>query len=207
MNETIQTEGYQKIYRDLLKDLEKIDINGSCTTLGVFCNGSGEAEIPFMGEVYRVSNKGVIRADGLKFYESIGSVLIHYLNRGFKEKEAGEFVTFATLAGPLFKQGGYSASALEHPVAKRFSGRVPELLAAAEKTGGRVGGESGMGSTSLLFDLLPHIPIQLIFYDRDEEFPARATLLFDKNATRFLEFEFLAVLVTIFVHQLCRHKV
>ena len=57
---------------------------------------------------------------------------------------------------------------------------------------------------SLIFDLLPHIPLQLIFYDRDDEFPARATLLFDINATQLIDFEVLAVLVTVFVQFLTK---
>ncbi len=89
---------------------------------------------------------------------------------------------------------------------KRFQGRVPELLVAASSLGGRIGGESGLGSVSLIFELLPKIPVQLIFYDRDDEFPARVTLLVDRNATRFLEFEFLAVLVTLFVQVLSQPK-
>ena len=38
----------------------------------------------------------------------------------------------------------------------------------------------------------------------DDEFGARARLLIDTNATEFLEFEFIAVLVTIFVNELQR---
>ena len=68
--------------------------------------------------------------------------------------------------------------------------------------GGYQGGEAGLGGVSLIFDLLPHIPLQLIFYDRDEEFPARATLLFSLNATELIDFEVLAVLVTVFVQSL-----
>jgi len=111
-------------------------------------------------------------------------------------------VTFAELAGPLFNHWSYSASALEQPIIKRFQGRVSELLQAAASIGGCREGEAGLGSVSLIFDLLPHILMQLIFYDRDEEFPARATLLFDQNATQLVDFEVLAVLVTLFVHAL-----
>ena len=78
------------------------------------------------------------------------------------------------------------------------------MLAAAASVGGRQGGEAGLGSVSLIFDLLPHLPLQLIFYDRDDEFPARATLLFDYNATQIVEFEVLAVLVTVFVQYLTK---
>ena len=38
----------------------------------------------------------------------------------------------------------------------------------------------------------------------NDEFPARTTLLFDLNATQFVDFEVLAVLVTIFVRFLGR---
>jgi hypothetical protein len=72
-------------------------------------------------------------------------------------------------------------------------------LVTATSHGGRQGGEAGMGAVSLIFDLLPHMPLQLIFYDRDDEFPARATLLYDRNATQLIDFEVLAVVVTLFV--------
>jgi len=75
-------------------------------------------------------------------------------------------------------------------------------MAAAESLGGWPGGEAGLGGVSLIFELLPKIPVQLVFYDRDDEFPARTRLLCDLNATEFLEFEFIAVLVTIFVQEL-----
>jgi hypothetical protein len=77
-------------------------------------------------------------------------------------------------------------------------------MAAAVLLGGRLGGEGGLGAQSLIFELLPHIELQLIFYDRDDEFPARATLLLDRNATQLIEFEVVAVLATIFVHTLTK---
>lgn len=196
--------GYRKIYRDLIRDLSQADISFSAERLGLVRNKSNEIEVPFMGQKFLVSNSGVKRADGKGFIESIGSVLIHYIMRACDERAGERFVTLAALAGPLFSQGSYSSSALENPLVKRFQGRVPELLSAAESAGGRSGGDAGSGGISMIFDLLPNIPLQLVFYDRDDEFSARAILLFDSNATAFLEFEFLAVLATIFVHQLCR---
>ncbi len=127
-----------------------------------------------------------------------------YILRGSRSRPDGQFVTLAELAGPLFKQGDYSRSALEQPVVKRFRKRLPELLSIAATVGGRQGGEAGLGGISLIFDSLPHIPFQLIFYDQDDEFPARATLLFDRNATQLIDFEVLAVLATIFVQSLTK---
>jgi hypothetical protein len=196
--------GQKKIYEDLSKHLEGTDISASAKQLDLAVNRTGAAEIPFFGTTYLVSRNGVQRSDGKRFSDSIASVLIHYISNGSRSRPAGQFVTFADLAGPLFKQGSYSVSALERPIIKRFQGRVPDLITAASSVGGRQDGEAGLGAVSLIFNLLPNIPLQLIFYDRDEEFPARVTLLFDRNATQIIDFEVLAVLVTIFVQSLIK---
>jgi hypothetical protein len=197
-------DGYSMIYEDLIERLQSADIVTSAAHLGLSLSDTGEAEVPFMGKTYLVSNAGVRRTDGKRVSDTTGSALIHYVLRGSRSRPAGQFVTFAQLAGPFFKQGSYSGSALEKPIIKCFQGRVPELLSAAASVGGRQAGEAGLGSVSLIFDLLPQILLQLIFYDRDDEFPARATLLFDLNATQLIDFEALAVLVTIFVQSLTK---
>ena len=194
--------GHRWIYEDLIERLQNADITTSAEHLDLALNDAGEAKVPFLGTTFLVSNEGVRRSDGKGFKDVTGSVLIHYILKGSRCRPAGKFVPFAELAGPLFKQGSYSSSALERPIIKRFQGRIPELLVAAASYGGRQGGEAGLGAASLIFDLLPHILLQLIFYDRDDEFPARATLLFDLNATQLIDFEVLAVLVTVFVQSL-----
>ncbi|MFZ1985097.1 MAG: DUF3786 domain-containing protein [Desulfatitalea sp.] len=206
MQTTDETSGYRKIFQDLVLRLAHVDIAAAADKLGLGLTEAGEAEIPFLGRTYLVSTAGVRRADRAKFYESTGSVLCHYIMNAGRHRPSGRMVTFAALAGPLFKKGSYSQGALEHPLIRRFQGRVDELLAAVTAMGGRVAGEAGIGSVSLMVDLLPNIPLQVIFYDRDEEFAARATLLYDENATRFLEFEFFAVLVTIFVRGLAAFR-
>jgi len=196
--------GHRRIYENLIEALQHTDIAISTKHLNLALNDAGEAKVPFLGATFLISNAGVRRSDGKIFKDAIGSVLIHYILKGRSSRPAGKFVTFAELAGPLFKQSSYSSSALERPIIKRFQGCVPELFEVAASYGGRKGGEAGLGSVSLIFDLLPHVLLQLIFYDRDEEFPARATLLFDLNSTQFIDFEILAVLVTLFVQSLTK---
>jgi hypothetical protein len=204
LKDTPATGGHRWIYEDLLDRLANADIATSAEHLDLALNDAGEAEIPFFGTTFLVSREGVRRSDGQRFSDATGSALIHYILKGSRTRPDGRFVTFAELAGPLFKQGSYSKSALERPIIKRFQGRIQELLAVAASVDGLQGGEAGLGSVSLIFDLLPHIPLQLIFYDRDDEFPARATILLDLNATQLIDFEVLAVLVTIFVQFLTK---
>ncbi|MBF0550324.1 MAG: DUF3786 domain-containing protein [Deltaproteobacteria bacterium] len=199
MKESLAIGGHKRIYEDLLSHLVAVDIATSAEHLNLRLNDAGEAEVSFLGVNYLVSNDGVRRSDGQKVLHATGSALIHYILKANRSRQSGQFVTFSELAGPLFTQSSYSASALELPIIKRFRGRVPELLSVAAAIGGHQGGVAGLGSISITFDLLPHILLQLIFYDRDDEFPARATLLFDRNATQLIDFESLAVLVTLFV--------
>lgn len=205
LGKTTTAGGHRWIYETLLEQLRHSDIEASADRLNLLFNTAKEVQIPFLDTIFLVSNQGVKRADGKKVHDATGSVLIHYILKGSYCLPAGKFITFAELAGPLFKQGSYSGSALEMPIIKRFKGRIPNLLETAAFFGGRKGGESGSGSVSIVFKLLPHILLQLIFYDQDDEFPARATLLFDRNATQFMDFEVFAVLVTLFVQALTRH--
>jgi hypothetical protein len=203
MPENEKTGGYLRIYQDLLQELAKADLDWSARRLGLHQNRSGEIEIPCLGKIYWLSNSGLRHPEEASFPAPLGSVLIHYVLRGNQGEPADQFVKLEDLAGPVFKNN-YSQGALEFPLIKRFKGKVLELLAVADSLGGRRDGESGLGSVSLVFDLLPKIPIQLIFYDQDAEFPARVTLLYDRNATLFIEFEYLAVLATQFVQALLK---
>lgn len=204
LKDILSIGGHRWIYENLIERLANADIATSAEHLGLALNDNGEAEVPFLDSTFLVSDKGVRRSDGEGFKDATGSVLIHYILNGSRCRPAGKLVTFSEIAGPLFKQGSYSGSALERPIIKRFQGRVPELFVKAASYGGRQDGEAGLGWISLIFDLLPHIPLQLIFYDRDNEFPARSTLLYDLNATQLIDFEVLAVLVTVFVKSLTK---
>lgn len=205
LTESTNIGGHKWIYQDLVGRLANADIAAAAQRLGLAMNDAGKIEVPFFGAAYQVSREGVRRSDGKKFPDAMGSALIHYVLKGSCCRPKGQFVTLAELAGPLFKHGGYSGSALERPIIKRFQGHVPELLAAVASIGGHQGGDAGLGAVSLIVELLPHVPLQLVFYDRDDEFPARATLLYDANATQMIDFEVLAVLVTVFVQYLTSH--
>jgi hypothetical protein len=204
LKENVANAGYKNIYEELIRRLKNKDIAASAENLDLKLNDAGEVIVPFLDTTFIVCSKGIRRSDGKDFKETLGSVIAHYILKGSCCRPAGKFVTFAELAGPLFKEGSYSSSALERPIIKRFQGRISELLVSAAYYGGRQGGEAGSGSVSLIFEMLPHILLQIIFYDRDDEFPARATLLFDLNATQLIDFEVLAVLVTVFVQSLTK---
>jgi hypothetical protein len=42
--------------------------------------------------------------------------------------------------------------------------------------------------------ILPKVPIEIIFYEGDDEFPSKMQILYDKNAIKIYNFEQLSVL-------------
>ena len=108
MEESSASGGYASIYKDLLKRLEGADMLTLAQHLDLPVTHTKEVEIPFFGNIYLLSKKGVRRSDGKRFSDAAGSALIYYILSGSRCRPAGQFVTFAELAGPLFKHGSYS---------------------------------------------------------------------------------------------------
>lgn len=72
------------------------------------------------------------------------------------------------------------------PFARKFAGKTSLLEEACEKLGGR---KIDKGDVGYEFYAFPQIPLRLIFWDADEDFPAQAQVLFDQYVTDYIHFE------------------
>ena len=121
--------------------------------------------------------------EDLFFNESI--VIYHYL---YYVKDApvnsGVFVASNTL-----EAAGLRANAkdpLLDPFAKRFEGKLELFIKACENAGGiRI----DKGDACYEFHPFPQIPIQILFWDADEDFGAQVQALVDKRITDFVHYE------------------
>lgn len=196
-----QTGGYKKIYEDLLEELKSINLSEAAGILNLTYNQAGFVEIPFLGRTYQLGPDGVFLREGPKAPTAHGSVLAGYVITSGRGEPAGKFVPMGKLTEMVPTRSGYVNNSLEARLARYADKDQIRFQQAVEKLNGREEGEAGSGGKSWIIDLLPKIPMQLIFYMGDDEFPAEAKLLFDITAVNFLEFEFLAVLTTIFVEE------
>ncbi|CAB1079869.1 hypothetical protein D1AOALGA4SA_7570 [Olavius algarvensis Delta 1 endosymbiont] len=199
-----KTGGYKNIYRDLLKELESVDLAQAARILNLVYNPAGQVDVVCMGKTYLINNSGIYTRDGKAAPTVLGSVLAGYIIQKGKGEPAGKFVSFDGITGLVPARSSYSSSSLEARLAKHSDQDPGGFHEAILKSGGRSGGEVGLGGRSWIIQLLPQIAVQLVIYRGDEEFPAAARLLIDQGAVNFLEFEFLAVLATILVDQLIK---
>lgn len=97
----------------------------------------------------------------------------------------GEWMPFRSLKdaspfGPAFQR------TVIEVFARTFSGHTKELASAFQKLGGTKLPHSDVGYR---LDAFPCIPVQFLFWDGDDEFPAQANILFDKGSVDFIHVE------------------
>ena len=95
------------------------------------------------------------------------------------------------------KDAGPFAPAFEKhvllPFARTFTGKTEQLLEAAKKLGADMVKQGDAGFILRCFDC---IPIQYLFWDADEEFPAQGNILFDYSVTDRIHVESTVSLAT-----------
>lgn len=108
----------------------------------------------------------------------------------------GEWAPFRDL-----KDGSPFAAAFQNgilaPLAETFCGREERL----EKAVRALRGER-LGASGFLLPAFACIPVKLLFWDGDDEFPAQANLLFDRSATDFIHIESIVTVAAEMLYQL-----
>jgi hypothetical protein len=90
----------------------------------------------------------------------------------------------------------------EQPIVKDFSGRVDALSHASQQLGGAPCELSTAYDLAMQFKALPQIDILLLFNDRDDEFPASCSVLFQGQAESYLDPESLIMVGIAFTRRL-----
>jgi len=192
MFDSDKPDAYEIVYTGLVKDLAERDLSPAGVSLGLERQGA-EYLVPVLGRDYLVGPQGVRAADGGGATVSHRIVLAWYLIHGGSGEPAGSFVPYRELPG-----GADFARTLAQLVDARlaafFSRKLDQLKAAAARLGGQELEVSSASDGAWRFTALPKVPLELRFYDADEEFPAEAKVLYDLTAPNFLDLECLAAL-------------
>jgi Domain of unknown function (DUF3786) len=185
---------FEKNYSYYLDEIAKVDLGAVKDTLGCRVEND-QVVVPFFGQEYSVSRYGITDEAGQRPGYVACVVLAKYilLCPAIAAADDGwvSFKDFKTTSH--FTNINYFASDTEQAIVKGFSGRLPELIEACRRTGG-VPHEADMPyELSVRFEALPRVSLLLLFNDRDDEFPAGCTMLFNRHAESYLDPESLAM--------------
>ena len=185
-------DNYELVYQRLIKKVSQMDLSRVVLSLGGD-RLENRFRLRLLGTPYMVDREGIWRESGKQPNVSIRIVLCHYLIQAGQSDLTGEWVSYRDFKDSAFFISNFQVNA-EDRTARYFSGKGRKLEEAAERLGGQPYGEFQTGDVCRYFQALPRVPMLLVFYDRDEDFPASCKILFDRSAPAWLDMECLAVL-------------
>lgn len=189
---------FEQIVQDYLKEISIINFNEIENILDVRSEGK-ELVIPLLHRPYHISAQNILDPSGKK-PSHLDSVLLakyvilcpsdiptddHWVNyRDFMD------------SGP-FVEGFLNT--VENKIAKTWAGHADSLKKASIAIGGYDPKHELSYDLVMKFEMLPRVPLLLLFNDKDDDFPAQCKVLFEKRAERFLDMECLAMLGMVLV--------
>jgi hypothetical protein len=198
-----QSHIFEETYQLYLEELSHIDIAARADPLGVNSEKDG-LKIPLYDREYLVSKGGIADPDGRQVTPAIRVVLCKYVLTCPAELPAlsDRLVTYREFkdAGPLTS---YFTTNTNKILETTFAGNVSALRQRSLLLGGEIK-TSETYDLSVQFHALPRIPVLLNFNDRDELFPATASILYRASAECFLDMECLAITGTLLAGLLIR---
>ncbi len=194
---------FETHYRDYCRQIAELDFSSIKDTLGIELRG-GKAIIPFFGEDYIVSDTGIANESGNRPDYMVCVILSKYLllcpGAPVVDKEWSALKDFHKLS--QFTNLNFFTSDTEGPIVKKFTGRISALSEASRKLGGKPCKLGVSCDFAMEFRVLPKIEVLLIFNDRDDEFPATCSVLFQKQAENYLDPESLIMIGMAFRQRL-----
>ena len=183
---------FEKTCKHYLGQVRNMDLQSMNRKLGIQ-GDHGQAVIPLFGRPYRVSDRGISGPSGETPPFDACVILFKYLllcpAHPREDKEWAAYRDFKD-SGPLTV---YFRNEAEGAISKYYRGRMGDLRDSGILMGGYTP-EADFGcDIALRFDMLPKVPVLMLFYDEDDEFSARCSILYQKRAEDFLDAECLAI--------------
>ncbi len=126
-------------------------------------------------------------------------LLLHYLNGSKGSRVTGQWIAYQEVPDGRFYLDAFLRRA-KIPMVQGF-GNHPELLVklATDAYGAR---PLDQGDISVVVQAFPMVPVALILWEGDEEFPPEGTILFDRNISDILSAEDIAWLGGMIIYPL-----
>ncbi|MDR3356918.1 MAG: DUF3786 domain-containing protein [Spirochaetaceae bacterium] len=192
-----------------MKLLKGCDFDRAQKRLGFDREADGALAVDFLGRRWRISHNGVEAVTGKDtddgvFEVNTRSVLGYYaLSEADCEPEM-DFYPINHFSHGIFEGGGAGyGDGLARLFREATGGEYKRFAAGAERLGLVFEKEREPGKYVWSYRLFPKLPVKVVYYEGDEDFPSDIKVLYDRTAPIFFKFEPLAVLSNCFIQALC----
>lgn len=194
---------YTAAHEVALKKFRACSIEEMARCSGFFLEGNSLL-VDFIDGHYKVEYPsgtfvGVSTSDEeLPIYTQI--LILHYLANLSDSLETGTLISYKELPGGSIYIQPFTHRAID-PLVRSFGANPESLLEVATRIGGQ---PNGLGDVGVTVRVFPRVPVTLILWKADDEFPASGNILFDSTAPLILPTEDFAVLASAVVFGLKR---
>ena len=181
----------EELIAKIRKELECIDFSAIAEDIGAEMK-DGMLVLECFGRTFKISPSGEIITQG-RMTPWIKILILHYIRTAGKGGLTGKYVSYGELKGGMVKASSFLREC-EEPFLELFN----RDFAKAALVLSRMGENKPEGfptSHAWQIFLLPKVPITILYWPEEEEFPARVKILFDSSADKFLDAESLIFLV------------
>ncbi len=194
---------YEQALAALRPRVAALDFDRVAGVLDLGLTDDGGLDVLFLNERYLVGKDGITGPDGSEPLPFIAILIMNHLCMPSPPPLSGEWITFSSVPASHAKDKAWAAH-VEEVIARQYAGNTAGLKEACEKAGGRPAAAAGRHDAAYEFRFFPHYPALLLFNDAvpDEDFPAQARLLLDRNVDKLLDIESIVVLGEVFAERL-----
>jgi hypothetical protein len=196
-----------KITADHIRErLEPVDFSKIAHGLGaeyVERDGKPHLRFPYLNRDCLLSKESIL-VDGREANDHWDNILLYnYVHFSGNEPVASEWIPIDNIPGHIPKKPELEHGC-EEKIAAHFEGKPERLEGAAKTLGAERVEDASSADIALSFLPLPKVPFFLVFWDAvpDEDFEARAKVLFDRSVTNYLDIESLVFLAEKFAEAL-----
>ena len=198
--------GYEKTYDWVVKLLGDCDFEDSARRLDLGLISGDEVSVDFLGRTYLVGRRGVSLAeekipwsiDYEGFEHNLKSALGYYVLSEANLDPVDDYCVITSFSKGVFREGD-EGDIFNNPLGRVYGADYRKFRGVAEMLGMAEEESRPNLKYTWRYRILPKIPIKIVYYEGDDEYPTKLQLLYDKTAILFYKFEPLSVLNGCFV--------
>lgn len=187
----VQGDWREELILKLSEEVSHLNLADIAPGIGAAMDGD-DLKLLCFGREFTVTSAGGISAAGA-MTPWIRILILHYIRTAGKADLTGKWVTYSALKSGMMKASSFLREC-ENPMLELFTAD-PEKAAAALL---RMGAQKTAGfptEDAWILSLLPKVPLAVLHWPAEEEFPARVSVLFDSTADQYLDVESIMFLV------------
>jgi len=154
--------------------------------------------LPFLNQIFQIlpKTRSIIplnrHAPGAKSFE-LDLIILTYLLRAQAIEISGKMVNEKQIpGGEAFFRGPHCLNT--HPMEELFGGDREAFLSVGKRLNGRA---RDAGDAAICLPVFPRVPVSLILWEKDDEFPAQITVNFDSTVSTHLPLDIIWAMVNV----------